>query len=227
MTRTHVQRISRACRCARTLLQLHQGAVYDDRQTHTHTHTQTHTHIHTHLQTCIHTHKAMEARPDKQIIWRRHYSPYECNNWFHYLVGISATLNEALDSVWFPSAGWSCALSSPTMGLCLHDVYSGPYLKSQRACLLLLVLLFVKRLCYRKIIQYFRIFGQFLQPVSVCAPWFMCECIFSLSGKQWWAGWEVGSPTLWSFEGDKWLTDGPINIFKWDMESSNDHWAEG
>lgn len=78
-----------------------------------------------------HTRTAMEARPDKQIIWRRHYSLYECNNWFHYLVGISATLNEELDSVWFPKAGWSRALSLLTMGLCLHDVFSGPYLKSQ------------------------------------------------------------------------------------------------
>lgn len=41
-TCTSVQRISGACRCARTLLLQHQGAVYDDRQA-GHTHTNTHT----------------------------------------------------------------------------------------------------------------------------------------------------------------------------------------
>lgn len=107
----------------------------------------THTRACTHLHLNVHTHKATEARPDKQIIWRRHYSLYECNNWFHYLVRISATLNEALDSVWSPKAGWSCTLGSPTTGLCLHDVFflgwGDPYLKSQRARLRLLLLLFV------------------------------------------------------------------------------------
>lgn len=61
----------------------------------------TYTQSNTHLQAHTHKRKATEARPDKQIIWRKHHLPYEYNNWFHYLVGISATLNEVADSVWY------------------------------------------------------------------------------------------------------------------------------
>lgn len=146
----------------------------------------------------------MAARPDKQIIWRSHYSPCECNNWFYYLVGISVILNEALDSIWFLKAEWCCALSSPTVGLCLHDVFSGPYLKSQQERWLLLLLLFVLSWCFSKR-TILRIFCPFNQPawlslcVRVCVWSALFVCIFALSGKHWWAIWEAGRSTLMFF----------------------------
>lgn len=184
-------------------------------RTHTHTRTRRNASPHYHPQLNKHTHKATEARPDKQIIWRRHYSLYECNNWFHYLVRISATLNEALDSVLVSQDGLKLcaglAHHGPVFTLCFSFFFFGALsrITAEQGCVCSCFYLFkggvsVKEFSVGSILCvcahvciFFSLFIFWSQPVWACPP--LCKCIFSLSGKQWWAGREEGRPTLTVF----------------------------